>query len=291
MAEHPDLSATFEAHRPYLLRVAYGTLGSLTGAEDVVQEAWLRLQRVRTPAEIKDLRAWLTRVVGRLALDALRRAGHAREQYVGEWLPEPVVQELDGDPADRVTLEESVTMALLVVLERLSPAERTAFVLHDVFGVPFEEIAEIVGRAPVAVRQLAARARRHVAESRPRYPATPEEQRRVVQTFATACAEGDLHALVQALDGDVVWRSDGGGQVNAMRKPLHGRDRVAKALLGLTRRTPQAASFALINGLEGLVLKDADGVLTVMSFSVAAGRIVAIETIRNPSKLAHVELP
>jgi RNA polymerase sigma-70 factor (ECF subfamily) len=297
MADTAALSAAFESHRAHLVRVAYGTLGSVADAEDVVQEAWLRLARLEDAGEIEDLRAWLTRVVGRLALDALRRARRARETYFGEWLPEPLVSDTAAtrtatpdDPADRVTLDESVTMALLVVLERLSPAERTAFVLHDVFGMPFEEVGEVVGRAPAAVRQLAARARRHVDEARPRHPATREDHRRVIKAFAVACAEGDLDALLATLGEDVVWRSDGGGHVTAMRYPLHGRDRVAKAALGFHRRAPQASAPALVNGWPGLVERDARGVLTVMSFTVDGGRIVAIESMRNPEKLTRVDL-
>lgn len=183
MADSAALSAAFESQRPHLLRIADGTLGSVADAEDVVQEAWLRLSRLPDPGQIEDLRAWLTRVVGRLALDALRRARRTREQYVCEWLPEPVVHDGVGtaDLADRVTLDESATTAPLVVLESLSPAERTAFVLHDVFGMPFEEMGQVVGRTPAAVRQLAARARHHVDAQRPRNPATREHHRRVVE--------------------------------------------------------------------------------------------------------------
>jgi RNA polymerase sigma-70 factor (ECF subfamily) len=291
MATREDLISAFDADRAYLLRVAYGTLGSIADAEDVVQEAGVRLLRVPRPDEIDDLRAWLTRVVGRLALDALARSRRAREEYVGEWLPEPIVEDPLADPADRVTLSDSVSMALMVVLERLSPAERTAFVLHDVFGVSFDEIAEIVGRNPAAVRQLATRARRHVTDGRPRYAASAETQRRVVQAFALACAEGDLEALLATLADDVIWRSDGGGHVSALRNPLRGRDRVAKALLGFARRAPLGARFALVNGHEGLVLTDADGVLTVISFTLADEQIVTIASIRNPRKLTHVPRP
>jgi RNA polymerase sigma-70 factor, ECF subfamily len=288
MATREDLIAAFDSDRAYLLRLAYGTLGSIADAEDVVQEAGVRLLSVPRPDEIVDLHAWLTRVIGRLALDALRRARRTRKEYVGEWLPEPIVEDRSADPADQVTLGDSVSMALMVVLERLSPAERTAFVLHDVLGVSFDEIAEIVGRNPAAVRQLANRARRHVTEGRPRYTASAEAQRRVVEAFALACAEGDLEALLGTLEDEVIWRSDGGGQTSAIRKPLQGRDRVGKALLGFARRAPQRARFALVNGQEGLVITDADGVLTVMAFTLSGEKIVAIASIRNPRKLAHV---
>lgn len=297
MADDAPLSAAFQAHRAHLLGVAYGTLGSVADAEDVVQEAWLRLARLEHSDEIQDLRAWLTRVTGRLALDCLRRSRRRREQYFGEWLPEPVVRlgaedaGGGGDPADRVTLDESVTMALLLVLERLSPAERTAFVLHDVFGMPFEEVGEVVGRAPAAVRQLAARARRHVDEARPRRLAGPEEHRRVVEAFARAATEGSLEDLVATLDEDVVWLSDGGGHVSALRYPLQGRRRVVTAVLGFARRPPRAATIALVNGRAGVVMRDADDVLTVMSFTIDGGRIVGLQSMRNPEKLAHVTLP
>ena len=173
------LTRAFEAHRGRLLRVAYATVGSVPEAEDCVQEAWLRLQ-AQDPASIRDLGAWLTTTVSRLAYDTLGSARVRRERYVGSWLPEPLVEDFDDDPAQRVTLDESVSMALLVVLERLSPAERTAFLLHDVFGLAFEEVADVVGRTPAAVRQLASRARRHVEDGRPRFPPTPAQQRQLV---------------------------------------------------------------------------------------------------------------
>jgi len=191
----------FDAARPRLLRLAYSQLGDLGEAEDVVQEAWLRLQRAG-PETIRDLDAWLTTTVARLALDVLRSARARRVAYVGPWLPEPVVED---DPADRVTLDESVSYALLTVLEQLSPAERTAFVLHDVFDVPFPEVAEIVGRSPDSVRQLASRARRHVTRERPRRPVSQAEHRRLVEAFTRAAEEGDVERLLTLLDPDVTF--------------------------------------------------------------------------------------
>ena len=285
------LAQAFEAQRPRLVRVAYATVGSVAEAEDCVQEAWLRLRRVGDPAEIRDLGAWLTTTVSRLALDALGRAQARRERYVGPWLPEPLVEGIAaGDPADRVTLDESVSMALLVVLERLTPAERTSFLLHDVFGLPFAEIAGVVGRSPAAVRQLAARARQHVADGRPRLPPTHAEQRELVAAFAAACAEGDLQRLVTMLDPDVVWRGDGGGKA-ASRPGARGAEQVAAALLALTRRPPRQVVMATVNGAPGLVLRDADGVLSVVSFTVDDGRITAIDVVRNPDKLTGVREP
>jgi RNA polymerase sigma-70 factor (ECF subfamily) len=273
----------FARARPRLLRLAYSQLGDLGEAEDVVQEAWLRLERTG-PEAIDDLDAWLTTVVGRLALDTLRSARSRRETYVGPWLPEPVVS---ADPADRVTLDESVSYALLAVLEQLSPAERTAFVLHEVFDVPFGEVADVVGRTPAAVRQLASRARRHVAQQRPRFEASRDEHERAVHAFARAVAEGDLDGLVAVLDPDVVWTSDGGGRAVAARTPQHGARRVARAWVAMRRRTGEPAPIEL-NGRLGLLFTGADGQRSALSFLVDGGRIARIDAVRNPEKLRRV---
>ena len=284
-----ELAHAFEEQRPRLLRVAYATTGSLAEAEDCVQEAWLRLLRVPDPESIRDLGAWLTTAVSRLALDALRSARARRERYVGPWLPEPLVRDLGGaDPADRVTLDESVSMALLVVLERLSPAERASFVLHDVFGMSFSEIAAVVGRSPAAVRQLASRARQHVDAGRPRFPPTAAQQEELVTAFAAACGQGDLEGLVALLDPDVVWRADGGGKVTASRRVAHGADEVGRWLLGFMRHPPILVRTAIVNGAPGLVVRDGGGVLTVLAFTVNRGRITALDAVRNPDKLTGV---
>jgi RNA polymerase sigma-70 factor, ECF subfamily len=282
-----DVASAFEALRPRLTRLAYATLGSVAEAEDVVQDAWLRLQRAGAD-EVRDLPAWLTTVVGRLALDALGSARARRERYVGEWLPEPLVGTTPS-AADRVTLDEEVSLALLRVLETLSPAERTAFVLHDVFGHTFDEAAAVVGRTPQATRQLASRARRHVEAGRPRFPASRDEQLRVVTAFAVAAAEGDLAGLVAVLDPDVVMRADGGGRVTTARHPLHGADRVARALVAIARKQREGRRGALVevNGTPGLLL-EADGERSVVAFSVDGGRITAVDIVRNPDKLRGV---
>lgn len=291
-----DLATQFEALRPRLLRIAYGQLGSLSEAEDVVQEAWLRLQRADA-ASIENLSAWLVKVVGRLALDALGSARMRRERYIGPWLPDPVVGGLasdDADPADRVTLDETVGHALLFVLERLSPAERTAFILHDVFDYSFDEIAEVVGRTPAATRQLASRARRHVVQQRPRQSGTREQQKRAVEAFAVAAAGGDIEALLAVLDRDVVMRADGGGRVQAARRPLVGADRVSRALARLARRYGPGSeiSFADVNGRPGLLIvnREEDD-MSVIAFTVDDGRITTIHMQRNPDKLRHVLRP
>jgi RNA polymerase sigma-70 factor, ECF subfamily len=289
-AEDEQLTRVFEEQRRRLVRVAYATLGSLADAEDCVQEAWLRLRRASERDEIRDVPAWLTTTVSRLALDTLGSARARREQYVGDWLPEPIVEDMDSDPADRVTLDESVSMALLLVLDRLSAAERTAFLLHDVFSLPFDEIAGIVGRSPAAVRQLASRARRHVESGRPKLPPTSVQQREVVAAFIAACQAGDLERLVGLLDPDVTWRGDGGGKVPTF--PVrHGVDEVARQLLLVFQQPPRAFSMALVNGAPGAVIRDAYGYLTVMSFTIDGGRIVAMDAIRNPDKLTSVPDP
>ena len=278
----------FARARPRLLRLAYSELGDLGEAEDVVQEAWLRLERTG-PETVADLDAWLTTVVGRLALDTLRSARVRRESYIGPWLPEPVVTSREDDPADRVTLDESVSYALLAVLEQLSPAERTAFVLHDVFDVPFTEVAEVVGRSPQAVRQLASRARRHVEEERPRFETSRGDHERAVRAFAHAITEGDLDGLVSVLDPDVVWTSDGGGRAIASRKPVRGAARVARAWIALRRKAGAAGTRQVeLNGRPGLVLTGADGRLSVLSFAVEGGRITRIDAVRNPDKLRRL---
>ncbi|XVQ14640.1 RNA polymerase sigma factor SigJ [Spirillospora sp. CA-255316] len=284
--DEEGLARAFERERPRLLRVAYLTTGSLAEAEDCVQEAWLRLRGVQDPGSIRDLRAWLTTAVGRLALDALGSARVRREFYVGTWLPEPLVEGGEPrDPADRVTLDESVSMALLVVLEHLSPAQRTAFLLHDVFGLPFDEVARVVGRSPAAVRQLAARARRDVERGKPRFPPTEDERRELVAAFAAACREGDLDRLVGLLDPDVVCRGDGGGKVTALLHELRGAEKVARAVLGFTRVPPRDMRLVQVNGDPGLVVVDTEGAPSVVAVTADGDRIIAIDVIRNPDKL------
>jgi len=289
-----DLVASFEQLRPRLRRVAYATLGSLSEAEDIVQEAWLRLQRAN-PAEIEDLSAWLGTTVARLSLDALKVARRQREDYVGQWLPEPLVSELgDVDQDERLTLDESVSTALLIVLERLSPAERTVYLLHDVFGMPFEQVAGVVGRSQAAARQLAARARRHVEAGRPRFPASQDEHQTVVVAFIEACGMGDLGRLMEVLDPEVVFRSDGGGKAPASRYPLEGAERVARALLALERKRQRVrhemrGAPGMVNGRLGFVYCEGSQ-LNVLSLTVDAEKVVALDVVRNPDKLRHVRL-
>jgi RNA polymerase sigma-70 factor (ECF subfamily) len=285
-----DLAERVEALRPRLLRLAYGHLGSLAEAEDVLQDAWLRLQRVDAD-EIRDLQAWLTTTVSRLALDALRSARVQREAYVGPWLPEPIVEEPSPTPEERAVQAEDVSLALLVVLESLSANERIAFVLHDVFGYAFDEVASSLQTSPAAARQLASRARKAVEARRPRFPATAAQQREVVLAFARAARGGDLGTLMELLHDDVVFTSDGGGVVSAARKPIEGAERVARLTTTLTAKAVEAGGrgeLVDVNGMPGLLTMSGDGVPTVMSFTVDDGKIVAIDVQRNPEKLRRL---
>lgn len=286
-AAEDQLATEFAQLRPYLLRVAYSHLGSVSEAEDLVQEAWIRLER-SDRAEIRNLRAWLTTVVSRLALDALTSARSRRERYVGPWLPEPVVNADpdEADPARKVDLDESVSMALLVVLESLSPAERSAFLLHDVFGYSFSEVAQIVGRTPAATRQLATRGRHAVEARRTRYPADVEEQRQVIGAFRAAAQNGDVGSLVEVLDPAVTFRSDGGGVVNAARTVFTGADRVARIFTAMAGHFGEhfRMSPIVVNGAPGLLL-DTGEYPSVIAFIIDRRRISEIDVVRNPEKL------
>lgn len=277
---------TFQRRRPYLVGVAYRLLGTVAEAEDAVQDTWLRLQDADTE-DIVDLEAWLTVVTTRICYDQLKSARVRREEYVGEWLPEPILDDdRTIDPADRVTLDESVSMALLVVLETLSPAERTAFVLHDIFAMPFDTVAEVVGRSPAACRQLAARARAHVATRAPRFDAAGDQHRRAVDAFTRAATTGDLEQLLAVLDPEVVLRADGGDQVPAPRRPLAGSEPVARFLLDLgAARQHMHHEVRTVNGRPGLVTTDGDRAVAVMGFEVSDDRITEIDLVMNPDKL------
>ena len=285
------IAEVWREHRRLLLDVAYRMLGSVSDAEDAVQETFTRLLRADL-GEIEDIRGWLVVVVSRLCLDQIRSARSRREAYVGPWLPEPLIDLPDDnlDPADRVTLDDSVRMAMLVVLERLSPAERAAFVLHDVFGFSFEAVGSIVGRSPAACRQLASRARRHIeSETSPaRFEVEPAELRRVAERFISASASGDMDSLLQVLDPDVAGWTDTGGFGWAPRVAINGRDRVARTLLGFLRSRNVTLSPMPVNGEPGAVAYVDGHVLAILAFEMREGLITKIHSIANPEKLAHI---
>ena len=279
------LAAEFEKHRGHLRGVAYRMLGSVTEADDAVQEAWLRLDH-SDPGGTDDLRGWLTVVVGRISLDALRRRKSRKEQLAGSWLPEPIIRTADGTGPERdAVLADSVGLALLVVLESLTPAERLAFVLHDVFGVPFEEIAPVVERSPAAARQLASRARRRVRNEAPEPDADVAVQRRAVDAFLAAARDGDFEGLLRVLDPDVVLRVDGGPNAPKAfaRPPIVGAEAVARQA-GNFRGGADRAEPVIVNGQAGLLVRFP--ALSILgAFTVANGRIVEIDIIADPAKL------
>jgi RNA polymerase sigma-70 factor, ECF subfamily len=275
-------AAVFDELRPRLVGVAYGLLGTLTDAEDAVQEAWIRLQRSDIEA-IEDLTGWLITTTSRIALDVLRSARNRREAYIGPWLPEPI--ETMPDPADSVSLADSLSWAMLVVLETLSPAERAAFVLHDVFGLTFEEVGQALGRTTVACRQLASRAREHVEERKPRFDVDAEAHQEVVEAFAEAARSGDVEGLLRLLDPDVVLTSDGGGVVRAVLEPIHGARRIADFLTTAARLVPDLAfRVTAVNSNPALLMVEAGHISTVIALGIRDGRIATIDAVRNPHK-------
>lgn len=287
---HTDEAQT---HRRLLFSIAYRMLGSVGEAEDAVQETFLRWHRVQAEGTVVESpKAWLSTVVTRICLDQIRSARVRREAYVGPWLPEPLVDAADPEPGpgDRVALAESLSTAFLVLLETLSPKERAAFLLHDVFAYGYAEVAEIVGESEAYCRQLARRARARLAERRPRFPASPAERERLTERFLRACLEGDMAALLATLAEDVTVWSDGGGKVLAARKPVVGREKVARFLLGLMKLAPPDTTFrsAPVNGRLGLVVAVAGRSVEVLSFEVDGGAIRGIYAVVNPDKLRAV---
>jgi RNA polymerase sigma-70 factor, ECF subfamily len=278
-----DAALSFDPLRPRLIRIAYRMLGSVADAEDVVQDAFLRwLDADR--AAILEPEAYLRRVVTRLCLDLLKSARRRRETYIGPWLPEPFV-EADDDEIDDVTLP------LMMALERLSPLERAAFLLHDVFGVGFEEVAETIGREPAACRQLANRARAHVRAARPRFPLARERGLEIAAAFYSATRSGDMDKLRSLLAADVVFYSDGGGKRTAAKRPLVGIDDVMRFHISLARRysvrPAESVRYGAINGLPGFVSVERDGVQTT-ALEIADGKIAGVYVMRNPDKLRHL---
>lgn len=288
MSRDAALAATYQRTRPRLVRIAYAVLGSRAEAEDVVSECWLRLARADHIEAIRDVEGWATVAVARGALDAARSARRRHEVYPGQWLPEPIIDvDSAGDPADRVTLDETISYALLVVLETLTPAERTAWVLHDLFRMSFTEVAAVVGRKPAAVRQLAARARAHIQARRPRVSVDATEHATAVDGFLQAAIGGDLAILVAALDPDVTLVSDGGGELSAARRPVVGAADVARFLYGIANNISPGAILRIvtINGAPGLGLFEHGKLTTAVILTVTDARITHIHFIRAPAKL------
>jgi len=289
MSEHDWLAERFEEHRAHLRAVAFRMLGSLSEADDAVQEAWLRTSRADA-GEVENLGGWLTTITARVCLNMLRSRASRREEPLDVRVPDPIVSRPDGiDPEHEAVLADSVGLALLVVLETLAPAERLAFVLHDMFGISFDEIAAIAGRTPAAARQLASRGRRRVQGVATTPDADLAGQRRVVDAFFAAARDGDFEALVAVLDPDVVVRSDGGVLRPAVSHVLHGAAAVAGQALTFAQLSPFVRP-ALVNGVAGVVVAPHGRPVSVMAFTVRGGRIVAIDALTDPERLRQLDL-
>jgi RNA polymerase sigma-70 factor (ECF subfamily) len=283
-----DTEQVVMEERGRLFGIAYRMLGTVPDAEDAVQETLIKWHQADR-AQIEHPSGWLTTVITRHCIDQLRSARARRETYMGTWLPDPIVAGdtlVQADPSERVALDESLSMAMLVVLETLSPAERAVFVLHDVFGLEFDEIRRMVGRTAAACRQLASRARRHVEARRPRFDPDAEEQRRVVAAFLDASNRGDLDGMLALLDPSVVMRSEGGGKVHVARHPVRGADRVGKVLRGGFKQFAGAVGrIVAVNGGTGALISMEGRILGVVGITVAGGRITEIDAVFNPDKL------
>lgn len=279
----------FEAHRPLMFSIAYRMLGSVADAEDMVQRAYLRYQTAASEA-ISSHKAFLITVITRLCINHLQLARTQRETYIGPWLPEPLPNNFDEStaPAQRVEMYESISLAFLVLLEQLTPAERAVLILREVFDYDYDEIAEIIDKEEAACRQLLSRAKKHLSTHRPRFKPTPEQHRQILNHFIHATNSGELDGLLQLLSEDVVLRADGGGKVHgAITRPLHGRDAVARFLLASPRLAsePYQTDVIDVNGEPALVLRVGNEMRLVMSISIDQGRIHAISVIANPDKL------
>ncbi|HEV7626778.1 MAG TPA: RNA polymerase sigma-70 factor [Streptomyces sp.] len=288
-----DATEVFEQHRPVLLGVAYRMLGRVADAEDVVQDAWLRWASAET-GDVRSPRAFLVRVTTRLAIDRLQSAQSRRETYVGPWLPEPLVTDVHAAPvadtAERVMLAESVSLAVLVVLESLSPLERAVFVLREAFGFPYAEIATALDRSDSAVRQLAGRARSHVAERRPRFEADPEQQRDLTERFLHAAKQGELGVLLELLATDARLIGDGGGKAKAPLRTITSAGKVGRFLAAIAEQGVPGTDFAILelNGGPAILATIGSGAGVVMQLDVADGRIQCVYLIANPDKVAHL---
>jgi RNA polymerase sigma-70 factor, ECF subfamily len=290
-----DEGDAYRELRPLLFSIAYRMVGSVSEAEDLVQEAFLRLRgAVAGGAEIDSPRAYLSAVTTRLAIDHLRSARVRRERYVGTWLPEPLLTGPDTwtDPAGHAETADTLSLAFLVLLERLSPVQRAVFLLHEVFGYGYAEIAGMVGRSEENCRQIAARARRHIEAGRPRFETSRRQREELARRFFAAIERGDVEGLAGLLAADAVLYGDGGGKAPALAAPLHGAERVARLLLGLARRGAAVGMRvrpAEINGHPGLLLLDPDGrLLSVLALDIADGRVQTVRSIVNPDKLRHL---
>jgi RNA polymerase sigma-70 factor (ECF subfamily) len=291
MIDGEEAAQMFELHRRHLTGLAYRMLGSLAEAEDIVQDAYLRWHKADRSV-VEDPRAYLSSTVARLCLDHLKSARVRREQYVGPWLPEPIVDASILTPDTASELADDLSVALMMTLERLSPLERAAFILHDVFDMDFEAIASVLDRNAAACRQLAARARAHVHDAKPRFNASPEDAARLSDAFHQAILSGDAAGLGQMLAADAVLYSDGGGKRAAALNPIRGSDKITRFFAGITQKRGVPALVAVhrvsLNGLPGFLIVDDEGAIETLALDINNGQIAAIYAVRNPDKLAHL---
>lgn len=280
---------TFNQHRSLLFALAYRMLGTVTDAEDMVQETFLRWQQT-TEATVKSAKTYLSTITTRLCIDHLRSARVQREQYVGPWLPEPIMTQQTNDPAVQVELADSLSMAFLVVLERLSPIERAVFLLREVFDYNYDEIAQMVGKSPANCRQILRRSRQHIAAQRPRFPVSHQQQEQIAAQFLEASSQGSLQDLLTLLAKDVTFWSDGGGQVVAALKPLQGAMKVTRFLLAISSKwlSTSIAHVIEVNGQPGILYRVNDDIHSVMTFEIVDSYIQSIYSVRNPEKLKRI---
>ncbi|MEM7135671.1 MAG: sigma-70 family RNA polymerase sigma factor [Myxococcota bacterium] len=294
MTEDAHVPELFESNRKHLTALAYRMTGSLAEAEDIVQEAYLRWERSGA-GPVRHPRAFLSKMVTRLCLDFLKSARNRRESYVGPWLPEPLVGSAAMPDDNAGELARDVSMALMLALERLTPLERAAFLLREVFDADYEEVARTVGRTEAACRQLVSRAKRNVAAARPRYQPSRDECERVVEAFGAAVITGDLSQLEATLAEDAILYADGGGRVRSALRPIHGANRIARFFIGVTKKSPFSSEMQvllrLVNGAPGFVIVDTGEVVQTMAFEISEGRVRRIYAVRNPDKLPRLPTP
>lgn len=288
MNERDAARDTFEAHRGLLFALAYRMVGMVADAEDLVQETYLRWEGADRSA-VRSPKDYLSATVTRLAIDHLRSARVRREQYVGPWIPEPLVGAAEDDPLDAVTLAESLSTAFLMVLERLSPVERAVLLLRDAFGFEYADVARIVERSEANCRQIAKRARDRATSGRPRFAATPSDAEDVARSFTAACRSGDIESLLRLVAPDAILWTDGGGKAPAARNPILGADRITRFFVGILRKWPHfTVRIAPINGSPGLIVEGEDGFVRTVTFGVRDGRIEEIFMVANPDKLQRL---
>jgi RNA polymerase sigma-70 factor (ECF subfamily) len=283
----------FEEHRQLLFGIAYRMLGTVMDAQDMVQDTYVRWHQT-VPGEIRSPRGWLTTVITRLCINHLQLARVQREEYVGPWLPEPIVDELGVNPVENAQLADTLSLAFLVLLETLTPTERAVFILREGFDLEFSEIADVVDKSETNCRQILTRARKRIDERRPRFETSPEAAQKLVAPFMEAVRKGELETLLATMANDVVLVTDGGGKARAVSRPVHGAEPIAKLLINVTRQYGSRVEHrrpAMINGLPGFVSFDGDRVLRVMAFGIRDGRIHALFVITNPDKLRHIVRP